>query len=271
MKFKVAVCQMRVETDQEESMKKAERMLKEAADRGADVAVLPEMFNCPYSRRYFRKYAGLGHEKTVERMSDWARENSLILIGGSIPEKSDGNIYNTCFAFDECGEQIGRYRKLHLFDANLPEMSFHESSTFAAGDEITVVDTKFGKMGIAICFDVRYPELFRAMAERGAKAVFLPSQFSVISGSKYWELPLRARAMDMQAYVIGAAAARYVGFDYESWGHSTITDPRGDIVASCDETEQIMYAEIDYDFVDEARDRLPTAQGLRRDVYPVAY
>lgn len=271
MKFKVAVCQMRTEIDQEQSMEKAERMLKEAAENGADVAVLPEMFNCPYSRKYFRKYAALGHEKTVARMSAWARENGLVLIGGSVPETVDGKIYNTSFVFNERGALIAKYRKLHLFDANLPEMSFHESSTFAKGNDIVIFDTKFGRMGVAICYDVRYPELFRAMSQRGAKVVFLPAQFSVVSGGKYWELPLRARAIDMQAYVVGASAARYVGFDYESWGHSTVVDPRGDVVVTCDETEQIIYSEIDLDFVHTVRTVLPTAKGLRRDVYPIAY
>lgn len=270
MKPKIAVCQMRTEIDQTKSLEKAKTMLIEAASSGAQVVVFPEMFNCPYSRKYFRKYAALGHEETVEIMSELAHRNEVVLIGGSVPETEAGRIYNTCFVFNEKGQQIGRYRKLHLFDADLPEMHFHESATFAPGDEICVFDTKYGKMGIAICFDVRYPELFRAMSERGAKAIFLPAQFSVISGSKYWELPLRARAIDTQAYIIGASAARYVGFDYESWGHSTVVDPRGDIVTSCDEKEQILYAELDFDFLDKVRAGLPTARGLRRDVYPVA-
>ena len=269
-KIKLAVCQIRTETEQRETMEKAARMVREAAEQGAEIVVLPEMFNCPYSSRYFEKFAALGHEDTVAAMSDWARDNGVLLVGGSIPEREDGKLYNTCFVFDREGRQIARHRKVHLFDVDLPGMHFHESRTFAPGDQITTFDTPWGPMGAAVCFDVRFPELFRAMAERGAKVIFLPAQFNMTTGPVHWEMSLRARATDNELFVIGAAAARYVGFDYECWGHSTVVSPYGEVLARADETEQILYAELDLDRIDQVRAQLPTFLHLRRDVYTVA-
>lgn len=144
MKFKLAVCQIRTEVDQDETLAKAGRMVREAAENGAEVVAFPEMFNCPYSHKYFRPYAAQGHEKTVALLSRWAEENGMLIVGGSIPETEDGRIYNTCFVFDEHGREIARHRKVHLFDVDIPGMRFSESATFAPGDKVTVFDTKFG-------------------------------------------------------------------------------------------------------------------------------
>ena len=268
--MKIAVCQIRTELSQSETMSKAEAMVREAASKGADFVVLPEMFNCPYSKEYFKPYAALGHVSTVSALSSWAAELGVYIVGGSIPETEDGKIYNTCFVFDRAGRQIARHRKVHLFDVDVPGMHFHESATFAPGNEITVFDTEYGKMGCAVCFDVRFPELFRAMAMRGAKLVFLPAQFNMATGPKHWDLALRGRAVDNELFFVGAAAARYDGFNYECWGHSTVVDPFGDIIAQCGFDEEILYADIDLNRVDEVRRRLPTFLRLRRDVYTVA-
>lgn len=269
-KLKIAVCQLRTELEQSVTMAKAEAMVREAAAHGANIVVLPEMFNCPYSKAYFKKYAQLGHEEAVKAMAAWARDNAVILVGGSVPETEEGRIYNTCFVFDETGRPIARHRKVHLFDVDVPGMRFKESNTFTAGEEITVFDTKYGKMGAAVCFDVRFPELFRAMANRGAKVIFLPAQFNMVTGPAHWELALRSRAVDNELFFVAAAAARYEGFNYECWGHSAVVDPYGTVIAACDEKEQIIYADIDLDRVDEVRRQLPTFLKLRRDVYEVA-
>lgn len=268
--MKVAVCQLRTETEQAVTMEKAARMVREAAQSGADIVVLPEMFNCPYSKEYFKKFAALSHEEAVKEMSAWARDNGIILVGGSVPETDGGKIYNTCFVFDRSGKQIAKHRKAHLFDVNFPGMRFKESATFERGDEITVFDTEYGRMGVAVCFDIRFPELFRAMAVRGAKVIFLPAQFNMVTGPAHWELSIRARAVDNEVFVVAASAARYEGFSYECWGHSTVADPYGAVIAACDEIEQIMYCQIDLDRVDTVRAQLPTFNCLRRDLYNVA-
>lgn len=144
--FKLAVCQIRTELDKKVTMDKAERMVREAAENGANVVVLPEMYNCPYSKKYFQAFADAENGESLERMSAWAKENGVILVGGSIPEKDGGKLYNTCFVFDETGKVIARHRKMHLFDVDIEGgIRFKESNHFAAGNEITTFDTKYGK------------------------------------------------------------------------------------------------------------------------------
>ena len=160
---------------------------------------------------------------------------------------------------------------MHLFDVNIEGgIHFLESKYFSAGEDITVFDTEYGRMGVLVCFDMRFPELVRAMAKRGAKTVICPAQFNMTTGPKHWELTVRARAMDNELYFVGAAAARREGFSYECWGHSSVADPFGQIVASCDETEQILLCEIDPARVDSVRRELPTFLRLREDIYAVA-
>lgn len=269
-KFKLAVCQIRTELSPEETMAKAGRMVRGAAENGAQVVCLPEMFSCPYSKEFFKKYAHRDHAGYVAAMSGWARECGIVLVGGSIPENENGRTYNTCFVFDRTGAVIAKHRKVHLFDVDVPGVRFRESATFTPGSEVTVFDTEYGRMGAAVCYDVRFPELFRAMAVRGAELIILPAQFNMFTGPKHWELALRSRAVDNELFMVGAAAARYEGFDYECWGHSAVVDPYGDVIASCDEKEGTVYADIDLDRVGEVRRCLPTFMRLRRDVYSVA-
>ena len=266
--IKLALCQIRTELDWEETMNKTERMIREAAANGADFAVLPEMFSCPYSRKYFHSFASAGHESTIAILSALANELGIYIVGGTVPEIADGKLYNTCFIFDREGRQIARHRKMHLFDSD--SLHIHESHTFSPGNEITVFDTEFGKMGCAVCFDVRFAELFRAMAMRGAKLIFLPAQFNTLTGPVSWELLIRSRASDNQMFVVGTEAARYEGFSYECWGHSMVADPYGAKLAECDEKEQVLYVDIDLDKVETTRAQFPVLPLLRRDVYSVA-
>lgn len=269
--LKIAIIQIRTEMEQDETLAKAERMIREAAQNDANLVALPEMFNCPYAHNYFRPCAEQGHAKTVAAMSRWAKENNLIIVGGSIPElDTDGKIYNTCFVYDENGNQIARHRKAHLFDVDLPQIRFRESATFTEGNEITVFDTKYGKMGVVICFDVRFPEMVRATAMRGAKIIFLPAQFNDMSGPEHWDMTVRMRAIDNELFVVGAGAALNPEIKYKAWGHSMVADPFGHALVSCDETEQIVYCDIDLDRVEQVRKELPTFMHLRRDLYPVA-
>ena len=188
----------------------------------------------------------------------------------TLAETAEGKLYNSSFVFGPDGRQLARHRKVHLFDVDIPGMRFKESHTFAAGGEVTVFDSPFGRFGLAVCFDLRFPELFRGMAERGAQAVFLPAQFNQKTGPAHWELSLRARAVDNECFVIGASAAKYAGFAYESWGHSMAVDPFGTVLAAADDTEQIVYADIDLDRIRDVRRQLPTFLHLREELYEVA-
>ena len=269
-KFKLAVVQIRTELDKALTMEKAERMIKEAAENGANVVVLPEMYNCPYSGEYFKPFANRENGESIEAMSRWSKENGIILVGGTIPEREGDKLYNTCFVFDKEGRIIAKHRKAHLFDVDIEGgVRFKESNSFAAGNEITVFDTEYGKMGVIVCFDIRFPELVRTMAKRGAELILCPAQFNMTTGPRHWELTIRARAMDNEIYFVGASAARFEGFAYECWGHSTVADPFGMVEASCDEKEQILYCDIDLNEVDSVRRQLPTFLNLREDLYTV--
>ena len=168
--FKIALCQMMGSMDKEESKEKARAMVAEAAEKGAQVAVLPEMWNCPYSNDYFRDYAEPEDGPSVNFLSHLAKENDLYLIGGSISELDDNKVYNTSFSFDRQGNLIGKHRKVHLFDIDVKDgIRFMESDTLSPGDQCTVIDTEYCKIGVAICYDVRFPELSRKMALMGGK------------------------------------------------------------------------------------------------------
>lgn len=269
-KFSLGVCQLRTETDYEATMEKAAAMIREAASAGAGVLVLPEMFPCPYATEFFHAFASRGHEETCRRLSSWAGENRVLLVGGSVPEVDGDRLYNSCFVYGPDGGLLARHRKVHLFDVDLPGMCFHESHTFTPGSEITVFDTPYGRMGVAVCFDVRFPEMFRAMARRGCELICLPAQFNMTTGPAHWEATMRMRAVDNELFFVAAAAARYEGFSYECWGHSLILDPFGNRLAEADETEQLILAELDLNRIDEVRAQLPTFLHLREDLYTVA-
>ena len=165
MKFKLALCQIGGSTDKNELRKIAEAHVREAAENGAQVITLPEMWDCPYSNDYFREYAEPADGETVEFMSRLAADLGIYLIGGSISELDGDKVYNTSFSFDRKGDLIGRHRKVHLFDIDVEGgIRFMESDTLTAGQDMTVIETEYCPIGVAICYDVRFPEWFRKMA-----------------------------------------------------------------------------------------------------------
>lgn len=269
-KFKLAFCQLRTEPEIEETLAKTEKMLREAAENGAQVAVLPELFCCRYRNAAFREFSTRGSGDVVELLRDCAKRYSLLLVGGSVPEVEDGRMYNSAYVFDRHGEQLAKYRKLHLFDVDLPTLRSCESDFFTPGDSLCVFDSEFGRMGLAICFDLRFPEEFRALAMRGAELVFLPAQFTSTTGPRHWEALLHARAMDNQIFMAGCGAATDERIRWRSWGHSMLVDPYATTLCEGGSGEEIIYSEVDLSRVDEVRRSLPVLPQLRRDLYPVA-
>lgn len=268
-RFKLALCQMRIVAEEEENLKTAEAMIREAAEGGARFVCLPEMFHCPYEHEAFRAAWERGHENLLALLSHWALDNRVYLVAGSLCEKDGPRLYNTAFVFDPSGRQIARHRKVHLFDVDLPELHMRESDSFTPGSEATVFDTQYGPMGLGVCFDGRFPELFRAEALQGARLIFLPAQFNQVTGPLHWELMLRSRALDNQVFFAGTSAAPNPDSDYRCWGHSAVVDPMGRVRAGLGSEEGILYCDVDLTQTDDARRRLPLLDGLRRDVYPV--
>jgi predicted amidohydrolase len=267
--FTIGVCQMLVVENKELNLSKARSMIKEAAARGCKLVVLPEMFNCPYNSRLFPKYAeSYPGGNTLKMLSEAAAEEKVYLIGGSIPERELNHIYNTSFVFGPLGELLAKHQKIHLFDVNLPDgLSFHESRTLGAGGKITVVKTELCTLGVAICYDIRFPELTRLMALKGAEIIVLPAAFNMNTGPAHWELLLRTRAVDNQVFIVGASSARDTDASYVSYGNSAIVDPWGRIIAQADEKETILYGDIDLQIIKKTREVLPLLKHRRQDLY----
>ena len=266
--FKLALCQLKGSYDKEESRQTVRRYVTEAASNGADVIALPEMWDCPYSNDYFREYAETADGETVKFMSDLAAELGVYLIGGSISEIDDDKVYNTAFCFDREGRMIGRHRNTHLFDIDVEGgIRFMESDTLTAGDSATVIDTEFGKIGVAICYDVRFPELFRRMTLDGARMVILPAAFNMTTGPAHWDITMRARALDNQIFFAANSPARDEEGIYVAYGNSCIVSPWGDFIAHADEKECILYADIDFDYEDSIRNQLPLLKHRRPELY----
>ncbi len=267
-KYKIAVVQMSVVDNKFENIKKAKDMIKKAAENGANLVVLPEIFNSPYSNSCFPVYAEKFPGETSMEMMAIAKEYSIILVAGSIPERDGNKIFNTSYIYNEFGELIGRHRKVHLFDINIKDgQYFKESEVLTAGDNFTIVETSVGKIGIGICYDVRFPEYFRILSEMGAELILLPAAFNMTTGPAHWEISLRMRAVDNQVYIAAAAPARDEEQSYISYANSMIVDPWGKVLENAGINENIIYSFIDRKKISEVREQLPLIKHRRKDLY----
>lgn len=271
-KIKIAAIQMSTVADKMENVRTVKIYLEKIKDENPDFVILPEMFCCPYQTENFPIYAEKEGEPVWQQLSGYAKQYGIYLIGGSMPEKdAEGNVYNTSYIFDREGKQIGKHRKVHLFDIDVKGgQTFKESDTLTAGDSDTVFDTEFGKIGVMLCFDIRFPELSRMMVNDGAKVIFVPAAFNMTTGPAHWELSFRTRALDNQIYMVGCAPARDVSAGYISWGHSIVTDPWGRVIGMLDENEGILLAELDMDYEEQVREELPLLKSRRKDIYQLS-
>ena len=271
-KIKIAAIQMSTVADKMENVRTVKTYLEKIKDENPDFVILPEMFCCPYQTENFPIYAEKEGGPVWQQLSGYAKQYGIYLIGGSMPEKdAEGNVYNTSYIFDREGKQIGKHRKVHLFDIDVKGgQTFKESDTLTAGDSDTVFDTEFGKMGVMLCFDIRFPELSRMMVNDGARIVFVPAAFNMTTGPAHWELSFRTRALDNQIYMVGCAPARDVSAGYISWGHSIVTDPWGRVTGILDENEGILLAELDMDYEEQVREELPLLKSRRKDIYQLS-
>ncbi len=243
-------------------------MIEDSAVQGADIIILPEMFNCPYDSSFFSKFSENYPGETANFLSKLAGLHSVYIIGGSIPEREGNAIYNTSYSFDRKGCLIGRHRKIHLFDVDIEGgISFKESETITAGSDATVIETEFCKIGIAICYDMRFPELIRKMVLRGAKIIVVPAAFNMTTGPAHWHILARTRALDNQVYFIAASPARDEKASYIAYGHSLVANPWGDIISEASAKKEVIFSEIDLGFVDKIRRELPLLKHRKEEVY----
>jgi predicted amidohydrolase len=267
--FKIALCQSNVVDNKGKNLDNAYKLISEAASNGADMVALCEMFNCPYSGKYFSNYGErVADSQTIGMLKAAAVENSIYLIGGSIPEIEEDEIYNTSYVINSEGEVIARHRKTHLFDVNIENgIRFMESEYLSPGEDITVFDTPFGKAGLCICYDIRFPEMIRSLVLKGAQIIFIPAAFNMTTGPAHWETLFKARALDNQVYMAGISPAREENGVYTAYGHSIITNPWGQIMEKANEGQEIIYGDIDIDYENKIREELPLLKHRKPEIY----
>ena len=268
--FNVVAVQKKAYETSEQNMASVRQML-DAYDGNLctgpkiDFLVLPEIFTCPYDNKCFHEFAESDGGTVYRFLSELARDRRMYVIGGSVPELEDGKLYNTSYVFDRSGALIGKHRKVHLFDIDIEGGQYYkESDVLSPGEKMTVFDTEYGKMGVCICFDIRFPDLFTSMRDAGVKMVFVPADFNMTTGPAHWEILFRSRALDQQIFMLGCAAARDENAAYVAYGHSILTDPWGRIVKELGAEEGILAAQINLDTVESVRQQIPLRQSTQR-------
>ncbi|RVU54280.1 carbon-nitrogen hydrolase family protein [Anaerosphaera multitolerans] len=263
-KFNIAVVQMRSTESKEDNLKKIEKFILEAVEKKADLISFPENVN--YSGNDFESEELDG--KTYQLFSRLASEKKVYIHGGSISEENGTKRpYNTTMFFDRKGNMISKYRKLHMFDVDISDgPAYRESDSKTPGNEIVTVDTDLCKMGLSICYDIRFPELYRILALNGAKVIFTPANFVMNTGKDHWESILRARAIENTVYIVAAGQTGQQP-EYIAYGKSLIIDPWGDVIAKSSDKEGVIVAEIDLDYLDKVRSQVPSLNNRRGDVY----
>ena len=266
MTFTIALCQIPVTPDKAKNIGTAVEYIENAAKR-ADVIILPEMWSCPYEAKNFPLYAESGDGHLCAAMSEAARKAGKFLIAGSVPESDNGKVFNTSFVYGPDGTQIAMHRKAHLFDINVEGgIRFCESDTLSPGNNATVFDTPFCKIGLGICYDMRFFHLADMMALAGADLLVYPACFNMTTGPAHWHLALRGRAVDNQVYTVGVCTARNEALSYTAYGHSLCCDPWGSIVAEAGAGAEIVYAAVDTDHIAKLRRQLPLRSQRRGDL-----
>mmetsp|Transcript_35654 Transcript_35654/g.114000 ORF Transcript_35654/g.114000 Transcript_35654/m.114000 type:complete len:310 (-) Transcript_35654:99-1028(-) len=273
-KVRVAVIQMRVEEEKSKNLARCAELLKAAAAKGAELLVLPEVWNSAYAVSAFRGNAEPVSEErfgpSLKLLRTFAAEHGVWIVGGSIPEVDGEKIYNTSPIVDPSGTLVAKHRKVHLFDIDVKnKLRFFESETLTAGDRATVVPFfKDDGLGVAVCYDMRFSELAIAMRKKGATILVYPGAFNTVTGPPHYRLLAKARALDSQAFVIAASPARNPAAAYQAYGYSIVLDPWATVVARADgHDEEIIIADLDLSRVDDVRASMRLLDQRRPDVY----
>jgi len=257
--FKVAAVQMASGPNIAANLEEAGRLIQKAAQQGAKLIVLPEFFAVMGMKEgdkvAVREPQGSGQIQSF--LSKTARKNKIWLVGGSIPMLADSphKVRNTCLVYNEQGEQVARYDKIHLFNLELGNETYQEADTIEAGNSVVVVDTPFGRIGLAICYDLRFPELFRVM--ENVDIIVLPAAFTATTGKVHWEALVRARAIENLSYVIAADQGGYHVNGRETHGHSMIVDPWGRVLDELSRGSDVVLAEVNPSYQASLRSSLP--------------
>ena len=263
---KIAAIQMASGTNVSANLIEVSKQIVSAAEDGAKLIVLPESFALMgmTDAEQVEISEEQGQGRIQEFLSAQAKENQVWIIAGTLPIKSENanKVYAACFVYNDKGEQVSRYDKIHLFDVYLEATSetYHESETLDAGKNIVVIETPFGKVGLAICYDLRFPELFRQLVLQGAEIIVVPSAFTASTGKAHWDLLLRARAVENLCYVVASAQGGYHVSGRETYGHSMIVDPWGTVIDCLPNGSGYVIADIDIENINKIRHSFPVLQ-----------
>ena len=269
-RLRVACVQLNATQSKPDNIERAGRLVARAASTGADLVLLPEKWNGFGPADFMRSNAeSLDDGETVEAMSAWALAHGITLVGGSIVERREGRdkLSNTCVVFDPEGEIAAVYRKIHMFDVEVGGHVYRESETEEPGDRPATTEVEGWKVGLTVCYDLRFPELFRLLAVEGAELLTVPSHFTVFTGKDHWHALLRARAIENQSYVAAAAQVGETRPGRPSYGRSLIADPWGIVLAQAPDEETVISAELDRARVEDVRGRLPSLRSRRPEAY----
>lgn len=279
MTSKIAAIQMVSSADVQENLASAQRLLCQAAEQGARLALLPEVFAVLEGGPMAPFAEEQGSGPIQEFLAQQAQTLQMTIVGGTIPLASrpgksprdpdylltDGRVRPASLVYSPSGELQARYDKIHLFDVKVADKqsAYSESRSYEPGTELVTVETPLGCLGLSVCYDLRFPELYRALFRKGAEIVTVPSAFTKVTGEAHWESLLRARAIENQCYVIAAGQGGRHNEKRETWGHSMIIDPWGTVLAQVEMGEGVAVAEIDHDLIRDIRQRMPIAEQVR--------
>jgi deaminated glutathione amidase len=268
-RIRVACVQLTSGTDKASNLERAERLVARAAATGADVIVLPEKWNGIGDAEMLQGLAEPLAGESVSAMAEWAKRHGVTLVGGSITELREGRekLSNTSVLLDPEGELVAVYRKIHLFDVEVGGHVYRESEAEEPGTDPVVAASEGWTLGLSVCYDVRFPELYRILALEGAELVTVPAHFTLHTGKDHWHVLLRARAIENQLYVAAAAQVGVTGVGRPSYGRSVIVDPWGIVLAEAPDEETVISAELDRSRLADIREKLPSLKNRQPDAY----
>ena len=269
MNPRIACIQLRAGPSPDDNLASAERLVRDAAAAGADIALLPERWEAFGSADELREAAQPLDGQRLTAVQGWARDLGMAIVAGSIAERVDGDVRlrNTSVAFDRDGHQVAVYRKIHQFDVDLEHLRVRESDTDAPGTGPVIATLDGVQVGLTICYDLRFPELYRAYGVAGATVVTVPAAFLERTGRDHWEVLLRARAIENQCFVVAANQYGALPAGFTAYGRSMIVDPWGTVIAQAPDGEGVIVAECDHDALARVRAQVPSLAHRRPEAY----